>query len=405
MSEKTIADPPTARASRLRPITKETLLDRICFIAFGGGVAKYGFQLQKSLLEFRQLRVDLEISRQTIQLWFAYNKAEQRRAASVPKRQGALTFLYAYVTENISYKQLTIEQQQVYDDVGIFLRNNLKFSKESIDSGKNSKWEAQEEKSKRAEKKIYEFVFSKWRNQRTIGETLLFSGAYQIFRRYKPTKEFNVHGGNDRSNVEEHAVICEVIYIDVPSMTCILVTAERDIYYGIIAINFKNTLSILLQRDSGRGIHYRFISIPLWKGINLSGLFSGVMIKTGDTSERPIASELLIKWIPPTFNLERRKFYREIRQIIFGPFLIKNIQENSEVLQYLTDIPQEEQPLNHKSWRRVRKVKDFKIISDLSIGEDWALFREPLRTFDRRDLLDLSRKYGDFSIFIQARGK
>jgi hypothetical protein len=75
------------------------------------------------------------------------------------------------------------------------------------------------------------------------------------------------------------------------------------------------------------------------------------------------------------------------------------------VLQYLTDIPQEEQPLNHKSWRRVRKVKDFKIISDLSIGEDWALFREPLRTFDRRDLLDLSRKYGDFSIFIQARGK
>jgi hypothetical protein len=405
MSEKTIVERPAARPSRLRPITKETLLDRICFIAFGGGIAKYGFQFQKSLLEFRQLKIEKEISRQTIQLWFASNNAAQYRAASIPKRQGALTFLYSYVTESISSKQLTIEQQQVYDDVGIFLRNNLKFSKESIGSGRKGRWEAQEEKSKIAEKKIYEFIFSKWRSQRTSGEKLLFSGAYQLFRRYKPTKEFNVHGGNDRSNVEEHAVICEVIYIDVPSMTCTLVTAERDIYYGIIAINFKNTLSILLQRDSGRGIHYRFISIPLWKGINISGLFSGVMIKTGDTSERPIASELLIKWIPPTFNLERRKFYREIRQIIFGPSLLKNIQENSEVLQYLTDIPQEHHPLNHKSWRRVRKVKNFKIISDLSVGEDWALFREPLRTFDRRDLLDLSIKYADFGIFMQATEK
>jgi hypothetical protein len=79
-------------------------------------------------------------------------------------------------------------------------------------------------------------IFTNWRHPYERGNSVLHTGIYQIFRRYKPMIYDKIRAsGKERRELlgdERHAVICELAYVNSEAMDCVLVTTERNVYFS-----------------------------------------------------------------------------------------------------------------------------------------------------------------------------
>lgn len=216
------------------------------------------------------------------------------------------------------------------------------------------------------------------------GKHLLISGVYQLYRRYKPHVEQSTN--DEPENPQNHVVICEVVYINTRTMTCVLLTSGKDIYRGTMSANQKNVLSIILHRSSSTGDNYRFISAPLVDAT--LHVYSGIMIKTGDTLKRPLASELLIKRVS---RKDHYDLYRSMKTFFDGN---KPSDADERIAyQYISNPPPVDRR-NKKGWNGVKFVHDFELISELSKTINGVtMFRDPSRTLHFNDLIKASDKY------------
>jgi hypothetical protein len=73
------------------------------------------------------------------------------------------------------------------------------------------------------------------------GNRWIVTGIYQIYRRYKPTAAQRLMDFYQDDN--NHPVICELAYVDSTTMECMIITTERNLYWGIsLYKSSRNTL-------------------------------------------------------------------------------------------------------------------------------------------------------------------
>ena len=94
----------------------------------------------------------------------------------------------------------------------------------SIDHGTFELADKEEEQG--AGKRYADIIFNNWKASFLRGNGALQTGIYQMFRRYKPESELSsIELSNDQTNVINHAVICELIYVDSDAMECLMITS------------------------------------------------------------------------------------------------------------------------------------------------------------------------------------
>lgn len=261
-------------------------------------------------------------------------------------------------------------------------------------------------------------IFKNWGESVHSGPTNIVPGLYQIFRLYKPTRELSLakeapgldneqHSADGKSSpigsyggpdLHDHVVICELVYVDSKNLECVLITAERHKYIGTLYINHEDILFGLLQRKTGSrlGVNQRFICMKLVRA-KLT-YYSGLMIKIGDTTSRPLASECLSVRIPHL--PEHADLYNEIERLRAAATDGERVPKNSVIAEYITPNP----PVSPydpaapaPEWEGVKFVRDFPALLNLtkmhgSGTNKFRLLREPSRTLDQNVLTILGRQ-------------
>ena len=239
-----------------------------------------------------------------------------------------------------------------------------------------------EERSEAIDAEIVDIIFRNWKQPPRASHSSLRTGLYQIFRRYKPSRDQktqHTQTWHDWSKDENHAVVCELWYIDLEKLGCKLVTGDMNIYHGSLNITHEYVLYSILQRPARNkvDIHQRFIAsrieMPDFE------MYSGICMKIGNLSTRPIAADFFYLHIPQDSNAD---LYREFDKILDRSWNdAASIGRDSVIADYIAITPPTK-PRSNPDWSRVRYVKDFPALLKLALRTDnyIALFREPLRT-------------------------
>jgi hypothetical protein len=107
-----------ADASDTGSINSSSLIPKLCFIRFGGGLDRFGDRLKGGLTQFLNQEGDPSITRPAIAGWF---RKEKR---SMPTKVSALAFLQKYV-ETIEYGSLDADRKKVFTQIQSFLKNRI----------------------------------------------------------------------------------------------------------------------------------------------------------------------------------------------------------------------------------------------------------------------------------------
>ena len=245
-------------------------------------------------------------------------------------------------------------------------------------------------------------IAQNWEVTSWTGRKRLQTGLYQMYRRYKPPGDNNNPDPNATiPDVMSHAIISELIYVDLDNMECVGVTSERNIYHGALSINHENILFGILQRSTDHGgLNRRFISMRLVH--RRLPMYSGLCIKVGDTTRRPLAAGCLYVPIPPADHVELYSAFRPIVEQAWTGEPTPSVARESVVSQYLTDHP----PLtpydrDDPAWARVKFLRDFPQIQDLVVPDKdgTILFPEPSRTLAFDTLRRLSSRKALLPVF------
>lgn len=230
---------------------------------------------------------------------------------------------------------------------------------------------------------IAQRVFSNWTHLPHDRYGSLRTGLYQTFRRYKPTREQKLDT-NPTYNWKEdlnHAVICELWYIDLTAMECKMVTGDLNLYHGTMCITHEAILYALLQRPFPNGVdfHQRFIVSKI--EITDIQLYSGIMSKIGNINISPIAADMFYRYVPEELHQELYNEFMSVRQRSWEDRT--PIAPNSTIADYIAITPPS-RPRNHSDWQRVRYLRDFPALAKMGVHTPnyIALFREPLRTLN-----------------------
>jgi hypothetical protein len=134
---------------------------------------------------------------------------------------------------------------------------------------------------------------------------------------------------------------------------------------------------------------------------NVKHLFSGLMVKIGDTVGKPLAAEVLLFRVPPTYSNLCNAFKTEVAKSTDRAPL----SAGSILFEYMTTTPpttsfNESDP----QWQRVRRVRDFKILSDLAKRPNdtgKAYLREPSRSLDVGEAMGVAKQ--KWEVFEQQK--
>jgi hypothetical protein len=254
-------------------------------------------------------------------------------------------------------------------------------------------------------------IFENWKSS-APDHLVPVPGVYQIVRRHKPPRG---HASSRReeeptraasreydwSDPANHAVVFELVYIDSSALECILITAEGNKYIGTLNINYDQVLFALLQRvtsDSPPSLNHRFIAVTLPK--DKLPFYSGVTIKVGDTTWRPLASECLFVRIPQVGHMELYECFDRLRADIGNTY---PVEEGSVLSEYISaNPPNSAYDRDHPSpeWSRVKFLREFPSLVELTRERPngkskFVYFREPSRTMDRLTIaVELVRDLG-----------
>jgi len=234
-----------------------------------------------------------------------------------------------------------------------------------------------------------EIIFSNWLDTFRKGDGVLETGVYQMFRRYKATPDSA--GGAGRSSrasrdLSNQAIICELIYVDSDAMECVMVTSERNLYFGTIFINHEDILYGLLQRRTrDSGVNQRVITVRL--GGSRLPMYSGLCLKTGDTTRRPLAAACLYVRCSQSDHPEMYAEFEAIRRTPWTGKKVSNVAKDSAIYDYITLNPR--LSLADPEWNRVKKADAFPQLASLMHPNKAGVtyLQDSLRTMSFEDLV------------------
>jgi hypothetical protein len=240
-------------------------------------------------------------------------------------------------------------------------------------------------------------IFGNWVNPSRAGNFSLRTGIYQVFRRYKPTRNQRAEISpilRDMSDDMNHPVICELVYFDIENMNCTFITGDLNVYVGSIYLSYEDIIYGIMQRPSrdGTGVHQRIMACKLER--TELKLYSGLCIKTGDTTDRPLASELLFLRVPASHT----RLYDAMKDIRTNPWRVDPLDRDSVVARYIAITPPKDDDTN-PDWKRVRYIGDFPWLARMAKldSHKMILFREPSRTVSKEELAKVT---GEFRVTV-----
>jgi hypothetical protein len=237
-------------------------------------------------------------------------------------------------------------------------------------------------------------IFENWKKSDSRGTGVMLPGIYQIFRRYKPPRSYfgkKNAKAYDWSDPTNHAIICELLYVDPDNLESALITSEGNKYIGTIHTNHEDILYGMFQRRPGEntGFNHRFIAMKLER--TMLPFNSALCLKVGDSTYRPLASECLLVRIPATAeHADLRDQFAKLRKS-----RATSIKKDSVIWRYITDPPpaafyNPKKP--SPEWARVKFVRDFPGL--LALAKDHGgitFFREPSRTIEGLTITQLAQ--------------
>ncbi len=233
-----------------------------------------------------------------------------------------------------------------------------------------------------------ERIFESWKRKTISGNGLLKSGIYQFFRQYLPPfPNGSVPSDSyDWTDPLNRCVICKLVYVDSRKMECIVITSELSVYIGTMFISRENILSAILQHDTETGIVYRFTSMKLERNLKF---YSGLCVKNGDKTRRPLAAQCLYVMIPRSHV----DLYMEVTALASGTLPIARIGRNSVIAQYISENPPNAPyDPNDPDWSRVKFVKNFPALAKMVKPEFGSvMFPESFRTMDVKDISSIGQ--------------
>lgn len=233
-------------------------------------------------------------------------------------------------------------------------------------------------------------VFQNWTAPSKRDHGSLRTGLYQTFRRYKPTRgqKLRANPDWDWNDISRHAIICELIYLDLERRECKLVTGDMNVYHGSLYITHEDILYGILHRlsDTGNGVHQRFIASKIERP--KFAMYSGIMVKIGNISIRPVAAEFFYVPMVKEKYPELYEAFQPINERQWSD--TSQLDDGSIIGQYISITPPQK-ARTHADWDRVCYVGHFPILDKISrrTKNYIALFREPLRTLSAETLADV----------------
>ena len=179
-----------------------------------------------------------------------------------------------------------------------------------------------------------------------------------------------------------------------------MVTGDMNVYFGSLLITHEEILYGILHRPSHipGEVHQRFIASKVERP--MFEMYSGIMVKVGNISIRPLASEFFYMPVAPKDHPELYRAFEDVKAMQWhSPY---PIEDTSVIAEYIAITPPP-RSRSHPDWERVRYVRNFPILSKLSTksSEYIELFREPLRTLSAETLNDTLTD-GHLDIFRQT---
>lgn len=241
---------------------------------------------------------------------------------------------------------------------------------------------------------IAQEIFHHWNDHHWAGSAQLQSGIYQIFRRFKPRNP----NGPERDNIAkpdaDDILIVELLYLDAARMECFIVTSEGNIFWGTAHLNDDATLAIIMQRSSRRSeanLRHRFLALHArHEEGDTPSIYSGVYMKAGDKTKRPLAGEAIFRLIEREAH---DALYTRMEEIFHEPYSYHIAREDSLILPYIA---------SYDGVAAQARVGDLPFIEQLTQPDSTGivLFREPIRTTDAEALVRLNGSgAGQFDVY------
>lgn len=102
----------------LPPIRKVNLLDKLCFVVAGRGLAGGAEVLKRKLVAYQRFHNGNLVSRPAIEQWF-------KAGRSGPAREKANKFIKEFLEQDINYDDLTPDRKKVFNQILNFLQSSL----------------------------------------------------------------------------------------------------------------------------------------------------------------------------------------------------------------------------------------------------------------------------------------
>ena len=126
-------------------------------------------------------------------------------------------------------------------------------------------------------------------------------------------------------------------------------------------------------------IFQRLYSVNL--GHRKQAFYSGLCLKTGDTTGRPLAAECIFLPVP---RAEHTELYAAFQNLLNLPWSHEEIEIPPEIVDYIAPPPPKSGD-EAETLKRVRRIRDFPFLKNLAKkqrGTGIQLFRESLRTLE-----------------------
>lgn len=225
--------------------------------------------------------------------------------------------------------------------------------------------------------RLASILMQNWDDTFSRGNGNLLTGVYQMFRRYKPSPAQLQEGGSLSSSGPTDVIVCEVIYVDSEAMEAVLVTSEGNVFWGTLHINFNGTMYGLFSRprEGSRGVLYRIYAVQIRHPKKKKRpIYSGLYIKSGDVTARPLAGESLFLWLSRS---EHEALYDAMRQLLNMDFEFCEVSDRPAIMNYVSGYDEDDPG-------SAVRISDFDFISNITQPDAAGaiLFREPSRAVD-----------------------
>jgi hypothetical protein len=187
-----------------------------------------------------------------------------------------------------------------------------------------------------ARPRITSEISDRWNAHQRAGDGFVRTGVYQLYRRFKPRSPLAPEREVSKSIDPDDILVIELMYFDSVAMEALLVTSEGNVYWGTAHLNEDRTLAMIFQRPIegiSTELKHRFYAVHArHRDHGSRNLYSGLYLKAGDITKRPLAGETIVKLLERN---EHEPVYGRLEDLLKLSYRFLNVSGDPTLMAYI----------------------------------------------------------------------